>query len=112
MTMQHIVPDTTEIRPAVVRKKKPSPRLRRTIDALVTRYPFGGVSREELDRISGSSNGPDIVYQLRQKYIGDDGVISQKIAGFDRDGQPCKVGYYSLSEAGYQRILEQGLYHG
>lgn len=104
-----IAPKTTL---TVASKKKPSLRLRRAINAIASRYPHGGVTREALDRICGSSNSPDLILQLRNDYIGHDGVICKKIDGIDRDGQPCKVGLYSFSDAGYQRILELGLYHG
>lgn len=93
-------------------RKHPHPRLQRAINAMASHYPHSGVKREELDRICGSSNSPDLIFQLRNDYIGHDGVICQRVDGIDRDGQSCKVGLYSFSDAGYQRILEQGLYCG
>lgn len=92
--------------------KRPHPRLQRAINAIASRYPHSGVTREELDRICGSSNSPDLILQLRTNYVGDDGVICQMVERIDRDGKSCKVGKYSFSDAGYQRILELGLYRG
>ena len=112
MTSQNDTPSAPEITPTASHKTLPSPRLHRAIDAIASRYPDGAVKREELDRICGSSNSPDIILQLRRDYVGNDGVICTKVEVIDRDGRRCKAGQYSFSDAGYQRILEQGLYHG
>jgi len=94
------------------RKKPPSSKLRRAIDALAMRFPNGSVKREELDRICGSTNSPDIILKLRKDYVGDDGVICQIVNGIDCDGRPHKSGQYSFSQAGFQHIHEQGLHNG
>lgn len=93
-------------------KRRPHIRLQRAINAIASRYLKSGVTREELDRISGSSNSPDLILQLRKNFVGNDGVICQMVERIDRDGKSCRVGEYSFSDAGYQCILEQGLYHG
>jgi len=92
--------------------KHPHPRLQRAINAIASRYLKSGVTREELDRICGSSNSPDLILQLRKNFVGYDGVICQMVERIDRDEKSCRVGEYSFSDAGYQRILELGLYHG
>jgi hypothetical protein len=112
MMSLNVNPVAPKVAPTVGGKKKPSPRLRRAIDAMMSCYPDGSIKREELDRICGSSNSPDIIRKLRKDYVDDEGVICQMVDCIDRDGRPCKGGQYSFSEAGFQRIHEQGLYHG
>ena len=51
-------------------------------------------SREEIDRAAGTSNGPEVVRQLRT--LGWD-IPCQLVAHTDRDGLKGKHGIYSLS---------------
>lgn len=51
-------------------------------------------SREEIDRVSGTSNGPEVVRQLRE--LGWD-IPCQLVAHTDRDGLKGKHGVYSLT---------------
>ena len=74
MTAQSGEKMATEIKSTSVSKKSLSPRMRRTIDALANCYPSGNITREALDRISGSSNSPDQIYKLRRDHLGFDGV--------------------------------------
>ncbi|WP_322997198.1 hypothetical protein [Castellaniella sp.] len=54
------------------------------------------LAREDLDRVAGASNGPDIVAALRRKGLDIPCVLRE---GIDRDGRPCKTGEYSLTES-------------
>lgn len=65
------------------------------------------ILREEVDRISGASNGPQIISELRRKLTGDDGIDMRQIEATDRDGRPCRPGQYRLNEVGRARL--QGL---
>ncbi len=77
-----------------------SPRQSRVVDAL---RPGHWVKREAIDRTAGSSNGPDIIYRLRQK-LGDDAIEMQLIDGIDRDGLLCRTGRYRLTAVGLERL--------
>ena len=50
--------------------------------------------REDVDRIAGASNGPEVVRQLRE--LGWD-IPCQLVPHTDRDGKPGKHGVYRLS---------------
>ena len=80
--------------------QKLSPRHARVIQALL---PGNWIVREALDRVAGSSNGPDVIYQLRGKF-GHDAIESERIEAIDRDGKACQVGRYRLTEQGRQRL--------
>ncbi|MFV8819684.1 hypothetical protein [Haliea sp. E17] len=60
-------------------------------------------SREEIDRVSGSSNGPEVVRQLREQ--GWD-IPCQLVAHTDRDGLKGKHGVYSLSSNDRLKLRE------
>jgi hypothetical protein len=60
------------------------------------------VPREQLDRETGASNGPQIVFELRK--LGFE-IPCQRVSRVDRYGQPCKPGIYSLS-ASDRELLE------
>ena len=109
--MQNVEQTATGIKSTTAPKKPLTARMRRTIDALVNCYPSGKIKREALDRISGSSNSPDQIFKLRRDHIGYDGVDCQMSQGIDRDGKPCVIGLYSLTELGYQRVIQKGLLH-
>lgn len=83
-----------------------TPRQRRLAAALATgRW----VSREDVDSIAGTSNGPEIVRQLRRRVTGDDGLEMMLFDGFDRDGQPVKYGRYRFTPDGKGRAIRAGL---
>lgn len=82
-----------------------SPRQARVLGALEALRPGQWLARENLDRIAGSSNGPDVIYQLRGK-LGDDAIQMQRVDGIDRDGLPCKTGRYRLDAIGHKRLSE------
>lgn len=67
-----------------------NPRHLRAIDALMA----GPVMREQLDRIAGASNGPDLVQRLRT--LGLD-LPCEHVMRRDRDGKTSRPGRYSLS---------------
>lgn len=54
------------------------------------------IPREELDRTTGASNAPQIVFELRK--MGFE-IPCERVNRIDRYGQPCKPGIYSLSAA-------------
>jgi len=81
-----------------------TPRQLRLIDALLKAE--GWISRESVDCIAGASNGPQIVFELRQKVTGRDGIEMRKVTASDRDGRPCKPGRYRLSPAGRERAAQ------
>ncbi len=70
-----------------------SPRHVRVLRALMAVHKL---AREDLDRVAGASNGPDIVAALRRKGLDIPCVLRE---GIDRDGRPCKTGEYSLTES-------------
>ncbi|WP_155754639.1 hypothetical protein [Burkholderia stagnalis] len=69
----------------------------RVIHALMVRSR----PREEIDRIAGCSNGPDLIAALRR--VGLD-VPCALIPAFDRDGLPVKSGVYFLSESDRRKV--------
>lgn len=81
-----------------------SPRQRRVLRALLASSP-GWVSREQLDRIAGSSNSPDVVMRLRGK-LGQDAIEMKQVEATDRDGCACKPGRYRLSDQGRARVIQ------
>ena len=82
-----------------------APRLSTRQIRAVVRLVKGAVDREELDRVSGSTNSPDIVRQLRRKGIG---INMQRIDALDRDGRDCWFGRYSLTESGRRAVQQWG----
>jgi hypothetical protein len=81
-----------------------TPRQRRLLDALLQTH--GWIAREDVDRIAGASNGPQIILELRCKVTGHDGIEMQKADATDRDGKACKPGRYRLTAQGRQRAVE------
>jgi hypothetical protein len=80
---------------------KLTPRQMRVLQALLERA--GLVSREQIDRIAGASNGPQIIQEVRQKVTGYDGLQMVRRDSVDRDGKPCKPGWYYLTDVGRAR---------
>ena len=69
-----------------------NPRHLRVIHALMIRLR----KREEIDRIAGAANGPDLMAELRRRGLR---VECTKTPGIDRDGYPVKFGIYELDDA-------------
>lgn len=81
-----------------------TPRQTRVLVALAD--AGGWVSREEVDRIAGASNGPQIILELRRKVAGHDGIEMQRADATDRDGKACKPGRYRLTSQGRERVQQ------
>ena len=82
---------------------KLTPRQHRALVALVER---GAVPCKELGALAGQNNFAELCASLRRK-LGCDAIITGTIEGaVDRDGQPCKPGYYTLSPQGRERALK------
>ena len=63
----------------------------RTLAVLLVRQLF----REELDKIAGCSNGPELVAELRRCGLE---VPCHRVTRLDKDGKPCRPGVYSLTD--------------
>ena len=74
-----------------------TPRQRRALTALLERPR----SREELDRIAGTSNSPDLVSRLRQRGIL---ILCQHVTHTDRDGVKGWHGVYRLPASERERL--------
>ncbi|MBI3284499.1 MAG: hypothetical protein HYZ65_06565 [Burkholderiales bacterium] len=74
-----------------------NPRHLRVIHALLIRTR----KREEIDRIAGASNGPELIAELRRRGLHIPCVNTPAI---DRDGRPIKYGAYSLTEDDRRKI--------
>jgi len=83
-------------------KPKLTPRHMRAINALRNRP----VMREELDRLAGCSNSPELVRQLR--CMGLD-IDCQKVPVIDRDGKICKSGRYEFAPEAMVTLRTWGL---
>ena len=85
--------DTEDFTAKAARKFTGTDNLRhlRVIDALMIRPR----KREEIDRISGAANGPDLMAELRRRGLR---VECTKTPGIDRDGYPVKFGVYELDD--------------
>lgn len=57
--------------------------------------------REEIDRIAGCSNGPDLILRLRRLGLE---FPCDRVPGFDRDGLPIKFGVYYLTNSDRRKI--------
>lgn len=80
-------------------------RQSRVLLALMTRLDW--IWREEIDRIAGASNGPEIIRQLRHHHGIE--IDMRKVPAIDRDGRPCEPGQYKITELG---IAAAGLQAG
>lgn len=63
----------------------------RVLAVLLVRQLF----REELDKIAGCSNGPDLVAELRRRGLE---IPCEPVMRMDKDGKPCRPGVYSLTD--------------
>ena len=80
------------LQPARIFAGTDNPRHLRALHALLIRPR----TREELDRITGASNGPELMAELRRKGLC---IPCQRTPGTDRDGRAIKFGTYWLTEA-------------
>lgn len=78
-----------------------STRQQRVIDALASTR--GSLSRENIDRISGASNGPAVIAELRRK-LGHNAIAMHLETVTDRDGKTARPGRYQLTSAGRARL--------
>jgi hypothetical protein len=94
-------PDPTKAESSAAKSVKftgtDNPRQLRAIAALLNRP----VPRESLDRVSGASNSPELVAELRRRGLE---VPCERIQFTDRDGYPCRPGVYSLTLADRRKI--------
>lgn len=89
---------------------KLTPRQHRALVALLER---AAVPCKELGLLAGQNNFAELCASLRRK-LGYDAIDTGTIEGaVDRDGQPCKPGYYALSPQGRARAvaLLEGAHH-
>ena len=81
-----------------------NPRYLRILAALLARPQL----REEIDAVSGASNGPDAILNIRDLFSDGHGKDKQltctRINFIDRDGKVCKPGVYSLGDQGRKLI--------
>jgi hypothetical protein len=74
-----------------------NPRYLRVLYALLIRP----CRREEIDRIAGASNGPDLIAELRRCGLS---IPCHMMRGVDRDGFPVKFGVYEFSEEDRRKV--------
>ncbi|WP_322059185.1 hypothetical protein [Paraburkholderia sp. J63] len=74
-----------------------NPRHLRVLQALMRR----SMPREEVDRVAGASNGPDLIFDLRGKGLE---IPCAKVPCIDRDGIEVERGIYALSALDRRQI--------
>lgn len=74
-----------------------NPRHMRVIVAAMARAR----KREELDRIAGCSNGPELVAELRRRGLEFPCV---RVPAFDRDGKLTRPGIYNLNDSDRRKL--------
>lgn len=82
--------------------RRVTPRQARVILALLQQP--AGIFREDIDRIAGASNGPEIISQLRHEWGIE--IETERVERTDRDGRACKPGKYRLAGKGWERASE------
>ena len=80
---------------------KLTPRQHRALVALMER---GAVPCKELGLLAGQNNFAELAAGLRRKF-GYDAILTGTFDAIDRDGQPCRPGYYTLSPQGRERAV-------
>ena len=83
-------------------KSRPAltPRHTRLLKALLA----GPVTRAQVDKVTGASNGPDEVLKLRRRL--DLVVPCERRKALDRDGHRVDFGVYSLTTPDRRKALE------
>ena len=86
------------------RNSKPqlTPRQHRALVALLER---GAVPCKELGALAGQNNFAELCASLRRK-LGADAIATGSFDSLDRDGKPCKPGFYELTTQGRERALK------
>lgn len=74
-----------------------NPRHQRAL-ALLLQRP---ARREELDRVAGCSNSPDLIAELRRRGLE---LPCERVSALDRDGRACNPGVYHTTAADRRRI--------
>ncbi|HEY9269215.1 MAG TPA: hypothetical protein VIO39_07185 [Methylotenera sp.] len=74
-----------------------NPRHLRVINSLLIRPR----KREEIDRIAGTSNGPELIAELRRRGLD---LPCDLVPGYDRDGFPVRFGVYNLTEKDRRKL--------
>lgn len=74
-----------------------NPRHLRVIHSLLIRPR----KREEIDRIAGASNGPELIAELRRRGLR---TLCQRTPGIDRDGHPIKFGIYAFDDEDRRKL--------
>jgi hypothetical protein len=77
-----------------------NPRRVRILKALLTRPHM----REELDKVAGASNVPDIMMRIGRELRIE--FKCEHVDSIDRDGLPCRPGLYSLTEEGREEAFK------
>ena len=77
---------------SMAKTTKLSNRQRRALVALLERQR---IPCKELGTLAGQNNFAELAASLRRK-LGHDAILTGTFDAIDRDGQPCKPGYYEL----------------
>jgi hypothetical protein len=75
-----------------------NPRHRRALLALLKHQQ----GRKDIDRVTGSSNGPDEVMRIRRRY--GLSIPCPRVTGVDMDGHPVQTGVYHLTSADQAKV--------
>jgi hypothetical protein len=76
-----------------------NPRHLRVLVGLETRAR----KREEIDRIAGCSNGPELIAELRRRGLD---IPCDRVPAIDRDGKPTRPGVYHLNATDRSKIAK------
>jgi hypothetical protein len=76
----------------------------REIRALALLLRRSSVTREDLDREVGCSNGPDLIARLRDRGLTKVHLPCTRIHELDRDGKSCRRGVYWLTQPGRRAV--------
>ena len=87
---------------SMAKTTKLSNRQRRALAALLER---SRVPCKELGLLAGQNNFAELCASLRRK-LGADAIATGSFDSLDRDGKPCKPGFYELTTQGRERALK------
>ena len=74
-----------------------NPRHLRVLNAVLARSR----KREEIDRIAGCSNAPELIAELRRRGLD---FPCERVPALDRDGYPVRPGVYALTAQDRRKI--------
>lgn len=83
--------EDSTVKPASKFTGTDNPRHLRVINSLLVRPR----KREEIDRIAGASNGPELIAELRRRGLE---FPCDRVPAIDRDGYPIRFGIYHLTD--------------